>query len=213
MKDKKGWLPAHVACSRHCSPQKLKMLLAVNPGALYETTENGETLLSLATSTATKSHPNYALIDEINKQLNQVQPNPTTIMPRLSTYQQPMMESSGIHHHYHEEFHHWSTMQRLPLPMATRTVASPAGVVSEDSSDASTRGRFDSGDSFSAWHFDYYHPRRDMDGMTYTRSSRKRKLNEDNASEALLLLSRDQQIRDLLEEDGADMVPSRVVHV
>jgi hypothetical protein len=68
MKDKKGYLPAHVAASRHCSPEKLRMLLAVNPGSLRETTADGETLMSLATSTATKSHPNYALIDELHRQ-------------------------------------------------------------------------------------------------------------------------------------------------
>jgi hypothetical protein len=70
MGDKKGYLPAHVACSRHCSPEKLRMLLSVNPASLYERTNKGETLLSLATSTATKSHPNYALIDELNRQLH-----------------------------------------------------------------------------------------------------------------------------------------------
>jgi hypothetical protein len=69
-KDKKGYLPAHVACSRHCSPQKLRMLLSVNPASLYEETDNGDTLLSLATKNATKSHPNYALIDELNRQLH-----------------------------------------------------------------------------------------------------------------------------------------------
>jgi hypothetical protein len=62
MKDKKGWLPAHVAASRHCSPEKLHMLLNVYPEALHETTEEGYTLLSLAKSTATRSHPNLALI-------------------------------------------------------------------------------------------------------------------------------------------------------
>ena len=70
MKDKKGFLPAHVACSRHCSPEKLRMLLNVNPSSLYEKSVSGQTLLSLATSTATKSHPNYALIDELNRQLH-----------------------------------------------------------------------------------------------------------------------------------------------
>ena len=69
MRDKKGFLPAHVACSRHCSPEKLRMLLGVNPQALRDETVDGHTLLSLATSTATKSHPNYALIDELNRLL------------------------------------------------------------------------------------------------------------------------------------------------
>lgn len=65
MKDKKGYLPAHVACSRHCSPEKLKVLLLANPSALYDTTHAGQTLLSLAKATATKSHPNFALIDAL----------------------------------------------------------------------------------------------------------------------------------------------------
>eukprot|EP00934_Nitzschia_sp_Nitz4_P007906 Nitzschia sp. Nitz4//scaffold109_size72162//23076//24206//NITZ4_005843-RA/size72162-processed-gene-0.29-mRNA-1//-1//CDS//3329532754//7896//frame0 len=69
MKDKKGFLPAHVACSRHCSPEKLEMLLAVNPQALRACTNSGETLLSLAITHATKSHPNYALIDDLKRRL------------------------------------------------------------------------------------------------------------------------------------------------
>jgi hypothetical protein len=69
VKDKKGYLPAHVACSRHCSPAKLLMLLAVNPHALYTRTAKGDTLMDLATKTASKSHPNYALIDELKRQL------------------------------------------------------------------------------------------------------------------------------------------------
>jgi hypothetical protein len=71
MKDRKEFLPAHVACSRHCSPEKLQMLLRVNPEALRCTTYDGSTLLSLATTTATKSHPNYALIDELRRQLEE----------------------------------------------------------------------------------------------------------------------------------------------
>jgi hypothetical protein len=61
-RDKKGYLPAHVACSRHCSPEKLLMLLAANPDSLTSRTNDGHSLLSLAMSTATKSHPNYALV-------------------------------------------------------------------------------------------------------------------------------------------------------
>jgi hypothetical protein len=70
MIDKKGFLPAHVACSRHCSPEKLDMLLRVNPGSLFAVTSGGDTLLSLATKTATKSHPNYALINDIRSRLD-----------------------------------------------------------------------------------------------------------------------------------------------
>ena len=70
MIDKKGFLPAHVACSRHCSPEKLDMLLRVNPDSLFAITSSGDTLLSLATKTATKSHPNYALINDIRNRLD-----------------------------------------------------------------------------------------------------------------------------------------------
>ena len=69
MRDKKGYLPAHVACSRHCSPRKLQMLLDINPDALFEKTKDGHTLLSLAVSTATVSHPNFKLIEEIKARL------------------------------------------------------------------------------------------------------------------------------------------------
>jgi hypothetical protein len=71
MTDKKGYLPAHIACSRHCSPLKLQMLLDVNPGALQQTTKAGYTLLSLATSTATATHPNYRLIEYLQNVLQQ----------------------------------------------------------------------------------------------------------------------------------------------
>ena len=70
MIDKKGFLPAHVACSRHCSPEKLDMLLQVNPNSLTAITNSGDTLLSLATKNATKSHPNYALVNDIRRRLN-----------------------------------------------------------------------------------------------------------------------------------------------
>mmetsp|Transcript_24119 Transcript_24119/g.32110 ORF Transcript_24119/g.32110 Transcript_24119/m.32110 type:complete len:208 (+) Transcript_24119:239-862(+) len=70
MRDRKGWLPAHVACSRHCSPHKLKMLLAAYPAALHAETDDGNTLLSLATSTATTSHPNFALIEMLRAEMD-----------------------------------------------------------------------------------------------------------------------------------------------
>lgn len=68
-RDKKGWLPIHMACSRHASPEKLRMLLEANPSSLHAKTPEGESLLCLAKSKATKSHPNYALISEIKAQL------------------------------------------------------------------------------------------------------------------------------------------------
>jgi hypothetical protein len=69
MKDKHGYLPAHVACRRHTSPDKLRMLLAVNPGALYDRNNDGRDLIGLAEYHATKSHPNYALIEELKRQM------------------------------------------------------------------------------------------------------------------------------------------------
>jgi hypothetical protein len=79
LKDSKGWLPVHVACSRHCSPEKLLMLLQVHPECLYATTNDGQTPLSLAKSTATKTHPNQKLIKEIKKQLGRtIKPLPVT---------------------------------------------------------------------------------------------------------------------------------------
>ena len=71
MRDKKGWLPVHVACSRHCSPDKLRMLLRVNPNSLYDHTYDGKSLLDLASTSATRSHPNFALIDELNSHLKE----------------------------------------------------------------------------------------------------------------------------------------------
>jgi hypothetical protein len=76
MKDKKGWLPIHVAVSRHCSPEKLRLLLKANPN-LHATTALGETLLDLAQKTATKSHPNFALIAELERQLGISGPAPS----------------------------------------------------------------------------------------------------------------------------------------
>ena len=70
MLDKKGWLAAHVGCSRHCSPEKLDLLLRVNPASLTARTNDGDTLLSLAVSSATRTHPNYALIDDIRRRLD-----------------------------------------------------------------------------------------------------------------------------------------------
>ena len=62
IKDSEGYLPAHVACSRRCTVQTLQMLLRVNPGALYEQTFKGDTLLSLAQKA---KYRNQALIQEL----------------------------------------------------------------------------------------------------------------------------------------------------
>lgn len=69
MRDKKGWLPIHVATSRHCSPEKLDMLLEAYPESLTETTNDGKTPLMLAKSTATKQHPNRTLLKALGERL------------------------------------------------------------------------------------------------------------------------------------------------
>ena len=69
MRDKKGWLPIHVATSRHCSPEKLDMLLEAYPESLAETTNDGKTPLMLAKSTATKQHPNRTLLKALEDKI------------------------------------------------------------------------------------------------------------------------------------------------
>lgn len=69
MRDKKGWLPIHVATSRHCSPEKLDMLLEAYPESLTKTTNDGKTPLMLAKSTATKQHPNRTLLKALEERL------------------------------------------------------------------------------------------------------------------------------------------------
>jgi hypothetical protein len=69
MRDKKGWLPIHVATSRHCSPEKLDMLLEAYPESLAETTNDGKTPLMLAKSTATKQHPNRTLLKALEDRI------------------------------------------------------------------------------------------------------------------------------------------------
>lgn len=71
MPDKNGYLPAHIACSRFCSPRKLKMLLDIFPQALFSKTTDGETCLSLAVSNATTTHPNYRLIQAIKEHMRE----------------------------------------------------------------------------------------------------------------------------------------------
>jgi len=145
MKDKKGFLPAHVACSRHCSPEKLRMVLAVNPDSLYDKTLKGDTLLSLATSTATKSHPNYALIDELQKQLRKHsdQASPTSAAhgtDNVANMHHPSFPSDSAHHfseRHHHPYHRHAMYSSLISP--------------EASSDASSRGRLDSNDSNRSW--------------------------------------------------------------
>lgn len=71
VRDKSGYLPAHIAASRHVSPDKLRMLLEANPDSIMARTNDGMTLLSLAQTTATASHPNYRLIGSLRCALQQ----------------------------------------------------------------------------------------------------------------------------------------------
>jgi len=101
MKDKKGWLPAHVACSRHCSPEKLNMLLKVNPDAVFEETNNGETLLALAEATKTVTHPNNALIDMLKREMDRSvpplqQPRNCSTPPAVGGHNPYFSEAGGI---------------------------------------------------------------------------------------------------------------------
>lgn len=67
MRDGKGLLPIHIACGNHCSPQKIQILLDANPSALFATTPDGQTPLSLASSkVTTKKHSNKRLIKKLS---------------------------------------------------------------------------------------------------------------------------------------------------
>lgn len=89
MKDKNGWLPIHVACSRHCSPEKLEMLLKAYPDSLHKKTHDGETPMSLATSTATSSHPNHKLIQALQCFLQRYPHRHDRISPSTSIRDEP----------------------------------------------------------------------------------------------------------------------------
>ncbi|KAL3939218.1 MAG: hypothetical protein SGARI_001450, partial [Bacillariaceae sp.] len=67
VKDKKGYLPLHIACSTKCSLRKVEMLLQAYPESISETTNDGDTPLALAIGTATDCHPNEALIALLSK--------------------------------------------------------------------------------------------------------------------------------------------------
>ena len=75
MRDKDGFLPAHIACSheesgRYFPPKKLEVLLGVNPDALFAKTSDERTLLTLAKGTETASQPNYELLRYIETRMN-----------------------------------------------------------------------------------------------------------------------------------------------
>ena len=184
IRDKKGWLPAHVACSRHCSPEKLRMLLEANPDSLYAKGGVGETILDLAKATATKSHPNYALIEEIQKHMEI--PSSHRSLARTGPFRSLGTLSRG----------HWSAppLNRhtgfeyptpiLPTSVASTEVASTPGMISEES-DASTRGRLDSSDSGKTWEDNGWGAKGDESPLK--KPSPKGKAE---SAEALLLLAR-----------------------
>ena len=58
-----------IQVSRHVSPDKLRMLLDANPASIHEVTNDRKTALQLAKDTATRSHPNFALIEAIEAAL------------------------------------------------------------------------------------------------------------------------------------------------
>lgn len=64
MKDNNGFLPIHIGCTRHCSVEKLELLLRVHSESIFEKTMDGETTLDLAVKTA-NNHPNHVLIDRL----------------------------------------------------------------------------------------------------------------------------------------------------
>jgi len=153
------------------------MLLAVNPGSVHETTNAGETLLSLAQSTATKSHPNYALIDELHRQLNGGRPSaPSNASPNAAAATTRTTTTTAIapapavpaevartpsrsqYHHYHPDsttaFHHYHHYHHHnPGHHNDYDEGYHHGVaVSSDPSDTSSvRGRLDSNDSNRSW--------------------------------------------------------------
>jgi Ankyrin repeats (many copies) len=66
MKDKHGYLPAHVACRNHTSVDNLRLLLAVNPAAVNCKTEDDHNLLDLALHYKNDKYSNCALIKELH---------------------------------------------------------------------------------------------------------------------------------------------------
>lgn len=216
MKDKKGLLPAHVACMRHCSPEKLRMLLSVNPGALYDKTAAGHTPLDLANKKATKAHPNYVLIDELKRQLagGPNEPDDDYAPPHSHQHhqhhQQYHIHHHNLHHmgpippaHHHRQFHQTPQDVRAKAPAAV-------GRVSSEEDDSWNRARLDSNESNRSWtsnHYDSYHgtpvqplplplplplpQQRTPSTPKKERASRKRKAkNPDPAADLLLHFSR-----------------------
>lgn len=95
MSDKNGWLPIHVACSRHCSPEKLLLLLNIYPESFYIKTNDGDTPMSLATSTATSSHPNHKLIKALLS-FEKTTSETTTLAPQISNPREEVQEEISM---------------------------------------------------------------------------------------------------------------------
>ena len=72
------------------------MLLQVNPTSLFARTHSGETLLDLATTKATKSHPNYALINDIQSRLKIARDAATSVSSASAAMDRYNVESGRI---------------------------------------------------------------------------------------------------------------------
>lgn len=237
MKDKKGYLPAHVACSRHCSPEKLRMLLSINPGSLYDTTAQGQTLLDLATQTATKSHPNYALIDELNRHLSNcgvgVHSNDdehlSVALPPVARENHDYKEFRPVLPDPPHQQHHPAMPDLGVVVAAVNARATAAGRVSSEEDDLSwnNRSRLDSNDSSArSWNthesFMGRQQREETPKPAKQRASRKRKANPDPAADLLLHFSRnskggsssrrDRRNLDFLEHHHQSL-PTRIAEV
>lgn len=101
MRDSKGFLPAHCACTRHCSPEKIRLLLDVNPEALFAKSNEGESLMDLTRSTATKAHPNHGLIDELERIQSLRSLHPERKVPNDAAGGDPQNTLSSSARHFH----------------------------------------------------------------------------------------------------------------
>jgi hypothetical protein len=143
MRDKKGYLPAHVACSRHCSPEKLQMLLNVNPDSLAALTNDGQTLLALAMSTATKSHPNYALIEELQRKLDEAGVSnangnlefPVRVSSDETNYEEQQDEQQQQQQHSKRSSSRSATTMTTCKPKSTRAARKRTRKVTADDAD------------------------------------------------------------------------------
>ena len=166
-----------------------------------------------AKSTATKSHPNYALIEALNRHLSPYQgPVPSAVAAAASFNMEPIPFQPAA-------------APRMVSAFAPASPSTPA--VRSEASVSSLQGSLDSGDSVAkARSGSLGKKTKAKNGATDgdkkqaatapTSSTRKRKLNENNASEALLLLSRDKHFGDLRgddEDSGNEGRPMQIARV